>query len=367
MTVINDQFYAGNRRVLARDHGRVVNSLSLFHPNVHYVSEWSGSVAILAPGPLPTVDYYIKPRLRGLPEEAVRQFDSRRFDQRALSLPQGTFVVIVRHAASQWLRWLASEPARWAGVAFLMDDDIPAAWSCRELPLDYRLWTSGRYVWVRRKLEKVCDRIWVSNERLQARYSDAFPQILPPLEPFAPREAAPRGNRRWAYLGTRIHKQEIRWLIPVVAAVQARSTDCEFVIFGDKKVEKRFSGIPRVSVLPPRSWPEFASYCRSTSVAVGVAPLLPGRFNAMRSEVKIFDITRCGAAGLFTNGPPYAPGLNDIAAGLLPNEPDIWVRSIVALLEDDDRRKACFARASEWVRTAGRDVDLVSLIRNRVN
>jgi len=339
----------------------------MFQPRARYAREWSGSVAILAPGPLPTVDYYVKPRLRVLQERAVHQFDSRTFDEAAETLSPGTFFVIVRHASPGWLRWLAAEPARWSGVAYLMDDDIPAAWSCRELPLDYRLWTSGRYAWVRRHLEKVCDRVWVSNDRLQARYAAVKPQVLPPLEPFAPQAAAPRGNRRWAYLGSRIHQQEIKWLLPVVAAVQVRSPDYEFEIFGDKKTAKRFSQIPRVNVLAPRPWPEFATYCQSTEIAVGVAPLFPGRFNAMRSEVKIFDITRCGAAGIFTQVSPYVPALNDVAAALLSNDPDAWIEAIVGLLENDDRRLACFARAALWVERAGRDVDLIARIRDRVN
>jgi glycosyltransferase involved in cell wall biosynthesis len=338
----------------------------MFQPRARYTRDWSGSVAILAPGPLPTVDYYVSPRLRALPERAVHQFDSRTFDSVAEALPAGTFFIIVRHAGAGWLRWLAAEPARWSGVAYLMDDDIPGAWACRELPLDYRLWTSGRYAWVRRSLEKVCDRVWVSNNRLQARYAVIKPQVLPPLEPFAPRSAAPRGNRRWTYLGTRIHQQEIKWLLPIVAAVQARSPDYEFYIFGDKKIEKWFIRIPRVNVLSPRPWPEFASHCQSSEIAVGVAPLLPGRFNAMRSEVKVFDITRCGATGIFTQVSPYVPALKDVAAALLPNDPAAWVDAIISLLEDDDRRMACFASAAAWVERAGSDVDLIALIRDRV-
>lgn len=339
----------------------------MFQPRARYAREWSGSVAVLAPGPLPTVDYYVNPRLRALSECAVCHFDSRLFDGSAEMLPAGTFVIVVRHAAKRWLRWIAAESARWSGVAFLMDDDIPAAWSCRELPLDYRLWTSGQYAWVRRNLEKVCDRIWVSNERLQARYASVRPQILPPTEPFLRRASAARGNRRWAYLGTRVHRQEIDWLLPVVAAVQARSPDYQFEIFGDRHIAKRFARIPRVKVLAPRPWPDFVSHCQSSEVAVGVAPLLPGAFNAMRSEVKIFDITRCGAVGVFTQVPPYVPALNDVAAALLPNDPAVWVEAIAQLLEDDARRIDCYERASAWVAQAGHDVDLVSLIRNRVN
>lgn len=340
--------------------------LSLFRPQARYAREWSGSVAVLAPGPLPTVDYYLTPRLRALPAGTLRRFDSRVFDAAAERLPEGSFVVIVRHAEPAWLRMLARHQARWSGVAFLMDDDIPAAWSCGELPLPYRMWTSGRYWRVHRLLAAVCDRLWVSNARLQAHYANCGAQVLTPMEPYPLQPASPSGTRRWAYLGTHIHQREIDWLLPVVAAVQARSALYGFELFGDARVARQFSRVPRVRVRAPRPWPEFVHYCRSAQLAVGVAPLLPGHFNAMRTHVKQFDITRCGAAGVFTRAEPYAPALDGVAGALLPNDAAAWVDAIIDLLEDDQRRIAAHARGAAWVAQAGSETDLLQMMRERV-
>ena len=339
--------------------------LSLFRPQARYRQDWSGAVVVLAPGPLPTVDYYLTPRLRGLPAGAVRLFDSRLPAAAAEQLPEGAFVIIVRHAAPDWLRLLARHRARWSGVAFLMDDDIPAAWLCTELPLDYRLWTSGRYARIHSLLAAVCDRVWVANERLQARYAESGAREITPQEPYAPQPAAPVGTRRWTYLGTRTHQREIDWLAPVVAAVQAHSAQYTFELFGDARVARQFAQVPRVRVLAPRPWPAFVQHCQSAQVAVGVAPLLPGRFNAMRTHVKAFDITRCGAAGVFTRCAPFAPALDDVAV-LLPNDPALWIAEIRRLLEDDAARQALHQRASAWAARAGADVALEPLIRERV-
>lgn len=338
----------------------------MFRPRARYARDWSGVVAVLAPGALPTVDYYLTPRLRGLPAGSVYRFNSMTAESSASSLPDGTFVVIVRHAAPAWLRWLARHRGRWSGVAFLMDDDIPAAWTCGELPLGYRLWTSGRHARVRGLLAAVCDRVWMSNARLQARYPESEARVLPPIEPFGQRPASPPGTRRWAYLGTHVHRREIEWLLPVVNAVQMRSEAFEFELFGAGRVERRFAALPRVRVRAPRPWPEFLRYCVSAQLAVGVAPLLPGRFNAMRTHVKLFDITRCGAAALLSRAEPYGPELEEVAAALLPNDPATWIDAITELLEDDTRRGAVHARAAAWVDQAGREVDLSAWMRERL-
>ena len=348
------------------ESGETFRLLSLFHPQARYPRVWSGDVVLLAPGPLPTVDYYLTPRLRELPAGAVRKYDSRVVNATPEQLPEGAFVIIVRHAAPAWLRLLARHRARWSGVALLMDDDLPNAWSCRELPLTYALWTSGRYWRSHRLLAAVCDRLWVSNTRLQARYADRGAQVVTPMEPYPLPPASPSGTRRWAYLGTRTHQREIDWLLPVVAAVQARSALFGFELFGDARVARQFARVPRARVLPPRPWPEFVQYCRTTRLAVGVAPLLPGGFNALRSGVKLFDITRCGAAAVLSRVAPYAPELEEVAAALLPNDPDAWVTAISGLLNDDERRIAAHARAAAWVAQAGRETDLLQMMRERV-
>jgi len=288
---------------------------------------------------------------------SVLHFDSRRFEAGAMAIPSGAFVVVVRYACRAWLQFLAAR-SDWHGVAYLVDDDIPGAWLCRDVPLDYGIWTSSRYWLARNGLAKVCDRIWVSTAALQARFASIPATVLGPLPFDAAREAAPAGSRRWGYLGTQVHVREMRWLVPVVDAVQRQVPQAEFEVFGDSRVARWFRGIPRVSMLPPRPWPDYVAYCRASRLAVGLAPMLPGRFNAVRSHTKAFDIARCGAVGIFSAREPYAPLLAEAGAALLPDEPSAWVAEAVRLLQDDALRIARFAQMAAWIQDRGRGVGM---------
>lgn len=234
---------------------------------------------------------------------------------------------------------------RLSGVAFLMDDDIPAAWRCRDVPLDYGLWTSGRYWGVRDLLARVCDRVWVSTPVLQARYPQAH--LLPPLPYLVSRPPAPVGTRRWGYHGTRMHERELRWLLPVVEAVQKAVPEAEFEVFGGPKVARWLAHVPRVRVLPPLPWPDYVGHALGSSLAVGLAPLLPGRFNAARSYTKAFDILRCGAVGVFSERAPYT-SLAEQGAVLVPDKPDAWTEAVVHLLRNDPERLERYQMLARW-------------------
>jgi hypothetical protein len=176
------------------------------------------------------------------------------------------------------------------------------------------------------------------------------------------RPACAAGVRRWCYHGTRAHVREMRWLKPVVREVQNRVPDAEFEIMGGAGVKRLFSGIPRVSVLAPRPWRDYAAYCENSSIALGVAPLLPGHFNAARAHVKIFDIAHCGAVGVYARRAPYFPALESSGAAYADDDPRAWSDAIVALLTDDTRRLEQYARAAEWIATQAPAPRLLDLI-----
>jgi len=314
-----------------------------------YQTPWSGSVAILSPGYIPTVDYYLMSRIRGGGQTgAITHWDSRKLDGTGrVALPSGTFVVIVRHAAIAWLKWLHGQRERLSGVAFLMDDDIPRAWRCPDVPLDYGVWTSGRYLLTRRWLARVCDRLWVSTEALRSRYPVA--RLAPPLWFGEGREPAPVGTRRWGYHGTRVHKEEMRWLVPVVEAVQQRVPEAEFEVFGGRKIERMFSHIPRAKVLKPLPWNQYRDYAYASDLAIGVAPMLSGKFNSARSHTKAFDIIRCGATGIFSAREPYVTTLGESGALFLSDDRDRWVSEIIRLLQNDAERIDRFRMMRRWV------------------
>lgn len=314
---------------------------------------------ILSPGDIPTTDYYLSSRFGQLENSPLVRLDARRLPD-AIPALQGYFVVIVRHASPEWLGLLAAHQHQLAGVIYLMDDDIPAAWRCWDVPLDYGLWTSTRYWRIRHRLAQVCDEWWISTPELARRYPGS--RLVPPL-PFAmANDPAPVGCRRWAYHGTRVHERELRWIVPIVEAVQKAVPKAEFEVFGGQAVQRLFAHIPRVTVRPPLPWPEYVAYCRANPLAVGLAPLLPGRFNAARSHTKAFDILRCGAVGLFSNRPPYSTALAGSGAILLPDEPQRWVEWAIRLLQEDGMRQALFKEMYAFV-SALKDEGLEGLFR----
>ena len=334
----------------------------LFIPSAHYHQQWSGAVAIIAPEQIPTVDFYICARLDESNIGTVFRFESLQFDAKADTLPVGTFLIVVRHTSAAWLRFIKANQQRWSGVAYLMDDDIPGALVCRDIPFDYALWTSGRYWLAKNGLKQVCDRLWLSTKALSERYASRGASLLQPAYVGRIRPAAPIGNRKWAYHGTRIHIRELKWLVPIVAAVQEALPRAEFEVFGDAKVARLFSGVPRVKVMAPLPWVDYLDYCYTTNIAVGVAPMLAGPFNAVRSCSKAFDIARCGAVGVFSSCEPYAALESCLGATTLDNDQEQWVNAIVNLLQNDALRIEQYEQFLLWIKAQSNHEDLSTLI-----
>lgn len=335
----------------------------MFRPLARYRHPWCGQVAVLAPGAIPTVDYYVTARLGALPPSALRIVDTSTLPEiGADHWLSGTFWIVARHAPIIWLDWLARHADRWSGVAYLMDDDIPGAWRCGDVPLDYGLWTSGRYWRVRSRLAAVCDRVWFSTSALQRRYDSVPGQVVPPMPFRISGQFTSQGCRRWGYHGTRVHQDEIRWLLPVIRAVQEAVPDAQFEIFGNRRVAAWLRDIPRVLVREPLSWPAYLKQAEANPLAVGLAPILPGRFNSVRSHTKVFDIARSGAVGLFSARDPYATALCGAGFSLLPDEPQDWAESVVDLFTDDHALMMSQSRFTDWLAQCSPGDDLTGLI-----
>ena len=325
----------------------------LFTPQAHYRQPWSGELMILSPGQIPTVDFYLSSRLPQTAVTATTVYDSTQAVV-ADTPNAGCFVVIVRHASPDWLAYVQRHAERWSGVAYLMDDDLPGAWRCADIPWDYRLWTAWRYWRIQSLLSKVCDRLWLSTPALQARYASIPSMLLPPL-PYGEAAMVSDDDRwRWGYHGTRMHQGELAWLVPVVREVQHQLPQAQFEVFGDDKVRRLFADIPRVHVIPRTSWTAYMHYGRTHPLALALAPMLPGRFNTVRSHTKAFDIVRCGAAGLFSDAPAYAAIKTALPQHVLPNDPQVWVSHIVALLNDRPLCRQAAGELAAWAQARQR-------------
>jgi hypothetical protein len=290
----------------------------------------------------PSTEYLLRPWLErlGLPQVLV--------DVRQGVVPDmprhGDLVVVSRYLTPAWRRALVARRASLAGLVYFMDDDLFDPSALRGLGTSYARKLKTLALDQRPWLEANVDAFWVSTPALAAKYAALRPTVLPLLPSETLRR--PQPAVRVAYHGTASHRAEIAWLRGVLATVQTRCYHTHMELFGDHAMNRHWRDLPRVAVVHPMRWDAYLAWTASHSVDIGLAPLLPGPFNAARGAVKFFDYARMGAVGLYADTAPYRGFIRDGVDGLLlpPESPEAWVEAIVALANDPERRAAMQAQ-----------------------
>jgi hypothetical protein len=301
----------------------------------------------------PTSAYYLLPALAACGARVTRHGLDDPPSPRDLA---GNLVVVNRYLSEPWRRALATARPRLAGLAYFMDDDLFDPAASRGLPWRYRWKLWRRATRYRSWLAGVGSALWVSTPALAAKYAAWSPRLVAPaaLAEADDRTAGPAGLV--FYHGSAAHRAEIAWLRPVLAAVLGSAPGLEFEIMGGRDVARLYRGLPRVSVVHPMAWASYRLFCARPGRLVGLAPQLPGAFNAGRSHTKFFDITRAGAVGVYAAGTACAAVVEHGLSGLVvPMEPAAWAEAIVSLAGDPARREAMLARARDTAARLSRE------------
>ncbi len=278
----------------------------------------------------PSSDYLLMPWLQRLGLTTVRA-DVRRAPAEG-DLRRGDLVVLSRYVPPLWRRPLQKRLADLAGLVYFMDDDLLDPGALAGLPPAYAKKLSTLAGSQRRWLESHADAFWVATQALATKYAALHPHVIP-LAP-TPSMLVQQPALRIAYHGTASHAAEIDWLHAVVSGVQARCEHTHVELFGEHPVHRRYRDLPRVAVLHPMRWENYFAYTATHPADIGLAPLLPGAFNAARGAVKFYDYARMGAAGLYSDVEPYRGFVRDGLDGLLlPNDPQRWIETIAELAQ----------------------------------
>ena len=301
---------------------------------------------LLEEGSTPSGDYILAPWLATLGPPVLR-LDARQVP-RTGQIEPGDFVVVQRYLHAPWRQAIERQRPELAGLAWFLDDDLldPQALAelaaphlqayarkIRQLALSQRPW-----------FEQMGSQWWVATEALARKYADRSPTVLPFAPP--PVLVQPRSTVHVVYHGTASHQREIDWLHPVITDVQRRCAHTQFELFGELPVHRHYRDLPRVAVLHPMRWENYLAHTAGRPADIGLAPLLPGRFNAARGPVKFADYARQGALGLYSRVPPYEGYVRDGVDGvLLPNEPEAWVEAILRWAGDAPARATLAAAA----------------------
>jgi hypothetical protein len=319
----------------------------MFKPAAHYDSKTlSSKVLILGYGPNPSTDYYFPSTSFG--NIPVQHIDIRKSPPEKLEA--GSFVVIVRYINREWGNFLRRNMQALTGVAYFMDDDMPAVKYAKGLPLRYRLKVSRLYGWQKKLLSSVCSEIWVSTENLVSKYSSFEPKLIKP-KPMGFDEAD-TCRVTYFYHGTASHMAEWRWLVDVVGPLQSKNENLTFIGVGNKDIRKLFNGIPNVIFLHHMDWGTYKQSLPAIRHDIGLAPIISNGFNLGRSHTKFFDITRLGAVGIYSPSIPYADFIrNGIDGVFADNTPESWQQMILELSQFKDKRLEILRAAEERVRS----------------
>jgi len=340
------------RAVLAYLLKIVGGGRGLFQPKAQCAARAPQSLVVLSPGQIPTTDMYLKRQLEEQFGDVVQYVDTLHTSPPEIEIGDNCLIVIVRHVPLRWLRWLAKLSDNLPRVVFLMDDDIPAALTAAELPFQYAVKTAWRYASTRRLLCRICSEVWVSTPELAKRYANSTPRLWGPGYV----RASPPGEDAVVYFyhGSWSHRLEIEWLVPIVRRVQEALPNAWFEIIGTDKTKSLFRGIPRVRILHPMPWKDYLAHAGLVQYQLGLAPCFDTAFNKARSHSKIFDITRLGAAGIYSDVIPYSDKIIQNQTGILcANDAEHWVEALTLLLKDQELRTSIYSEARDWCENVG--------------
>lgn len=315
----------------------------------------SGAIFLVEEQANPSTDFFVLPAVAAA-GRPVRRFG---FDEiPAAAELRGGVVLFVRYVPTAWVRLVEAVRPDLDRLIYFMDDDLLDYGATAGLPWRYRFKLARLAAWRRGWLRRQAAELWVSTPCLRDKYAGWNPKLILP----APPAPAPE-FRRVFYHGSASHGAEIRWLRPVLEEVLRRDRRVVFEVSGGREVHRLYAGLPRVQVVHPMKWPAYQAFLSLPGRHIGLAPLLDLPFNRARSYTKFFDITRCGAVGVYAANSAGAAVVGHEVEGLVvPMEQGAWVEAISRLAADEACRhrmwQAALAKSSQLAELAGSgDVD----------
>ena len=236
------------------------------------------------------------------------------------------------------------------GVVYFMDDDLLDIEALFSIPFPYalRLWRKATSK--RKYILSLSSKLLVSTIYLADKYSSYNPLLLRPIasgellirswHPNSYIES--RSNSvRICYHGSWSHRDDMKWLAPLIAEIQRRCANTIFEVIGESRVAQIFKGIPRIIVLPTMAWPDYLKHTQTVRQDIGLAPLRDTLFNRGRGPIKFFDYARAGAVGVYSAGPAFSDFVSHGVDGIvLENDPSLWVERIVELVNTPQLRQS---------------------------
>lgn len=302
----------------------------------------------------PSTDYYILPALKIVGfEDRIRIFNIPPQEE----LKSDLTVIFVRYLTYDWVSYIKKNFKRIKKIIYFMDDDILDFKAWKGLPFKYqkKLFFKA-YIWKKWLLSVGAD-FFVSNEYLLNKYHYLNPSILPPYPIFnsypifncpQPSSSDESKHINLFYHGTSSHRRELNWLYDIAKEVISFNKNIVFEIIGDDQVYKKFKKLQRVIVSHPMRWEVYKYFLLTKKREIGLVPIIYSKFNLARSYTKFFEVTACGAVGIYSKESIYREVVSHEEDGvLLPNDKKEWVNTVKKLVNNEAYRLELYLRAQK--------------------
>ena len=153
----------------------------------------------------------------------------------------------------------------------------------------------------------------------------------------------------WA--GSGGHREDIRWVAPVLCEILQRHPQVTCAIMGQTEVHAMFKTAPqeRLQLLLPGSLEAYQQFLGRLDI--GIAPLLPTGFNQCRSDVKYLEYAAAGAVPVCSRAEPYAQTVVHGSNGMLFDGLQELRSTLETLIENATLRQKLRANALHYVQT----------------
>lgn len=192
----------------------------------------------------------------------------------------------------------------------------------------------------------ISDAVFVTTEELKGVYANyneniyVLPNSLPINSDAFFKRPYNSAKKVVSWQGSNTHKNDLKLIESAVTRIHKESK--YFVKLMTAKVGDIYSvpGVDFVSFYPMLS---------QLDIDVGLAPIIPNRFNRGKSNVKFLEYTVHDAATVASDFGPYAKSIINGENGILVSNSHDWYDAIIYLLENDDVRLKMVNNAKKLV------------------
>ncbi|MES3674760.1 glycosyltransferase [Halomonas elongata] len=319
---------------------------------------------LLSDGARPTEDIYFLESVA--PELRSEGHDVGRLDVRAwrwrlarwiLSRQLGANLVLCRTLPNRVLHWLERQRDIFGRIAYLIDDDIPAAADDEGLPAAYRR-RMAHIAAIQPRLLALADVVVASSVGLASRLADCHDDVrilTPPLiAPLPDLSHFDESCCQVGFHGTRAHLADLQHIAPALRRLHDTSPHVSLEVMLGSHTPAELQGLERLESPNAMSWKGFRGYQQRRRIHIGLAPLLDSAFNRGKSFIKFLDISVMGGVGVYSRRPPYTEIVEHGVTGLLVDDtPQAWYGALRYLVERPDVARRMAQNAARIARERG--------------